>query len=78
MGRELPEAGRKLRTHRLYLPHWLRLLLPYLMPLLTTLVSYEKWLEISFISREAEVNPRAPKTPHIWSFQKLVHCFLLK
>jgi hypothetical protein len=48
------------------------------MPLLITVVSYEKWLGISFISRETEVNPKAPETPHIWSFQKLVHCFLLK
>jgi hypothetical protein len=48
------------------------------MPQLITLVSSVKWLGISFISREVEVNPKAPETPRTWSFLKLVHRFFVK
>jgi hypothetical protein len=48
------------------------------MPLLITLIFFEKGLGTTFISREAEVKPKAPEIPRTWSFQKLVHLFLLK
>jgi hypothetical protein len=46
------------------------------MPLLITFVFFEKQLGIKFISREAEVNPKALEIPRIWNFQKLVHLSL--
>jgi hypothetical protein len=78
MGLELLEVGRKLRSHCLYLPRWQRPLLLWLMPLLIIIGFFEKWLEIKFISREAEANTKPPETPRIWNFWKLVHLFSLK
>jgi hypothetical protein len=48
------------------------------MPLLIILSFFERWQEIRFISKEAEVNTKPPETLLTWNFWKLVPLFSLK
>jgi hypothetical protein len=48
------------------------------MPLLIILSFFEKWLEIKFISKEAEANTKPLETPLTWNSRKLIPLFSLK